>query len=129
MSDVLKIRPYWADIIRTWVFDDEAAGLVQEPFVSGTDVMISKMLELYEINFPELGFILKFSDKSFVGFQERLSWAYEEMDGNWYEWKRMGMQGWLCPALFCYYDEAPKILHVKMESIPVWFGTGPEDYG
>jgi hypothetical protein len=30
----------WLDLVGTWVFDDEAVDLVQEPFVEGVPEMI-----------------------------------------------------------------------------------------
>ncbi len=37
------------------------------------------------------------------------------MGGNWYQTDSPAMQGWLCPALFCYFDEAPGELYLKAE--------------
>ena len=34
-NQILAIAPYWLDSVETWVFDDHAVDLVQEPFVSG----------------------------------------------------------------------------------------------
>lgn len=43
----------------TWVFDDERAGLVQEPFVSGIPEMIDYLVQ--DIANAERGFKLLFS--------------------------------------------------------------------
>lgn len=47
--------------------------------------------------------------------------------GNWYRGVVAGekMVGWLCPALFCYFEQAPKKIFVKAEPLltgvdPIW---------
>ena len=39
MNSLYVIAPFWKD--GTWVFNDESNGLLEEPFVSGTDDIIS----------------------------------------------------------------------------------------
>jgi hypothetical protein len=39
-----------------------------------------------------------------------------EYGGNWYRWPDKGMEGWLCPALFKYFDQAPTELFVSVSS-------------
>ncbi|MGI8907476.1 MAG: DUF6717 family protein [Candidatus Sumerlaeaceae bacterium] len=41
----------------------------------------------------------------------------EETGGNWYEWADHQMKGWLCPALFKYFDAAPKTIYVRAERL------------
>jgi len=36
--------------------------------------------------------------------------------GTWYEVEELGMSGWLCPALFKYFDKAPDNIYVKAEA-------------
>ena len=43
-NQILVIAPYWLDTVETWVFDDEAVDLVQEPFVSGVPEMIDELV-------------------------------------------------------------------------------------
>jgi hypothetical protein len=38
-NHIMVIAPYWLEEAGTWVFDDPAAGLHQEPFVSGVPEM------------------------------------------------------------------------------------------
>jgi hypothetical protein len=38
------------------------------------------------------------------------------MGGNWYTSDDPPMEGWLCPALFRYFDRAPSELYVKAEA-------------
>ena len=97
-----------------WVFDDEKVGLTQEPFVSGADTMIDRVVK----NIPNAhrGFILLFSTDQFPGAALRLSWRRPEGNGNWYYSEELGMEGCLCPALFKYFAGAPKELYVQVRA-------------
>ena len=112
MSNVMMvISPYWSD--GTWVFDDPAVGLVKEPFVSGVPEMIDMLVK--DIPDARNGFKLLFSASPFPGYQKELTWLREEMEGNWYSQKDPPTEGWLCPALFKYFDEAPTKVYVRAE--------------
>ena len=54
------------------------------------------------------GFRLLFSGSPFPGYEHELAWVSEEYGGNWYRWRDGNMEGWLCPALFKYFDAAPE---------------------
>ncbi|MGL4636787.1 MAG: DUF6717 family protein [Beijerinckiaceae bacterium] len=102
----------------TWVFDDETVGLVREPFVFG----IPEMIDIFigDIKEAEYGFKLLFSDNSFPGFQAELTWLREDYGGNWYrlearEGQQGTMEGWLCPAMFKYFDVAPDKIFCRVE--------------
>jgi hypothetical protein len=95
----------------TWVFDDPAVGLRREPFVSGADTMIDRVVA--DIPDAENGFTLIFSVTPFPGHQHRLDWRREEAGGNWYYSEKLDLEGWLCPALFLYFPEAPKHIYVQ----------------
>lgn len=112
MNAINVIQPY--KYLSMWVFDDEKVGLVQEPFVAGADLIIEKMVE----NIPDSdsGFILLFSSSPFPGHQVAFEWLREELDGNWYYLKELDMEGWLCPALFKYFDSAPKTIYVQFKA-------------
>ena len=99
----------------TWVFDDERVGLIQEPFVQGIPEMINILVA--EIPNAEKGFRLLFSSNPFPGYQAELLWLREEYGGNWYQWESKNMEGWLCPALFKYFSEAPHKFYCKAEEI------------
>ena len=43
-NQILVIAPYWLESAATWVFDDEAVDLFQEPFVSGIPEMIDELV-------------------------------------------------------------------------------------
>ena len=108
---MMVIHPYRAHDM--WVFDDPAVGLVQEPFVFGVPEMIDEATA--SIPDAENGFRLLFSAKPFPGFQHELVWVREEYEGNWYRWASTGAEGWLCPALFKYFETAPQAIYCLME--------------
>ncbi len=110
---IMVIRPYlWEG---AWVFDDDHGGLVREPFVCGVPEMIDDLVE----GIPDAasGFRMLFSASPFPGWQRRLERLREEDGGSWYRSDRPAMEGWLCPALFMYFDVAPDELYVKAEPI------------
>jgi len=96
-----------------WVFDDESVGLNKEPFVAG----IPEMIEILVQDIPDAsqGFALIFSVHPFPGYQAELLWMREEYEGHWYCWKEREIEGWLCPALFKYFDAAPPKIFCKAE--------------
>jgi hypothetical protein len=97
-----------------WVFDDAAHDLVREPFVSGADKIIDQLVK--HIPNPDFGFVLLFSTTEFPE-AHRLDWQNAGSGGNWYYSKEFDLAGWLCPALFCYFSEAPKQIFAKAESL------------
>jgi hypothetical protein len=99
----------------SWVFDDPAAGLSREPFVCGIDDMIERLVK--DVPNAEAGFRLLFSPKPFPGYAAKLVWRREEHGGNWYFSPTYGTEGWLCPALFKYFDAAPAELYAKAEPV------------
>jgi len=42
-----------------------------------------------------------------------LEWVKEEMGGNWYRDTENKKEGWLCPALFEYFVEAPQKIYIE----------------
>ena len=112
MNSLFAIAPY--KFQGFWVFDDPNVGLRQEPFVSGADTIIDVLTE--KIPDAANGFKLVFSVQPFPGFTARFEWRRSEMGGNWYAWPERGMEGWLCPALFKYFDTAPKEIYVKVSA-------------
>jgi hypothetical protein len=109
MNAINIIAPYKHHGI--WVFDDPRVGLVEEPFVAGADAMIDRVVA--DIPGAARGFTLIFSIGPFPGHQYKLDWMREEGGGNWYYAEALGMEGWLCPALFRYFPEAPKHIYVQ----------------
>ena len=114
-NHIMVIAPYWVDTLGAWVFDDPKVGLEQEPFVSGVPEMIDFLVK--DIPNARNGFRMLFSATAFPGYQKKLTWRREEMGGNWYATDDPPMEGWLCPALFRYFDKAPPELYVKAEEV------------
>jgi len=114
MNAINVIAPY--KYLGMWVFDDPRVGLVQEPFVSGADTMIDRVIS--DIPDAESGFLMLFSSAPFPGHQFRLEWRRGDGDGNWYYSPQLDLEGWLCPALFRYFSEAPSELYVQVKSKP-----------
>src|SRR5262249_14266148 len=104
MNQILVIVPYRPERSDTRVFYDEPRGLSQEPFVVGVPEMIDDRVREAGIEGAERGFRLLFSPGYFPGHQRRLAWLREDGGGNWYRDEKAGMEGWLCPALFRYFE-------------------------
>jgi len=112
-NSLMIIYPYrWEGM---WVFDDEAVGLVKEPFVEGVDTMIDKALEMKGILNGEGGFRLIFSESEFPRYDLKFDWVRKGEGGNWYSSEEYDMEGWLCPALFKYFDQPPKTIFARFE--------------
>lgn len=99
----------------TWVFDDASRGLTKEPFVAGMPGIIDKLVEEEDIPNADKGFRLLFSAWPFPGYTHTLVWKRKEAGGNWYACPQLKMEGWLCPALFKFFREAPKVIYFKAE--------------
>ncbi|HWR53859.1 MAG TPA: HD domain-containing protein [Bryobacteraceae bacterium] len=106
----------------TWMFDDQAVGLVEEPFVAGAPQMIDRVVA--DVPGASTGFKLLFSDQPFPGVQAELHRIREESEGNWYSLVGTQMEAWLCPALFKYFAEAPERIFCRAEPAgeanPLW---------
>jgi hypothetical protein len=112
MNAISVLAPYKHEGL--WVFDDVDAGLRREPFVFGIDRMIDRMVA--DIPAADKGFRLIFSPTPFPGFTAKLEWRREEYGGNWYWCPQFEIEGWLCPALFKYFTEAPRELYTRAET-------------
>lgn len=108
---VYSIRPYKYQGM--WVFDDERVGLVKEPFVMGIPAIIERIVA--HLPEPEKGFTVLFNDTGLPQADVVLEKTKPDSGGTWYRCTETGMEGWLCPALFKYYPEAPDKIWVKVE--------------
>ena len=111
-NSLLVIAPYRH--AGTWVFDDSSRGLTKEPFVAGIPKLIDKLVA--DIPNADKGFRLTFSAQQFPGFDDKLVWKRKDVSGNWYYSETFKAEGWLCPALFKYFRQAPKTIYVKAEA-------------
>nr|WP_286004655.1 DUF6717 family protein [Geitlerinema calcuttense] len=110
---MMVIYPYRFE--GTWVFDDDRFGLIREPFVSGMPQMIEQLVR--DVPSAERGFRLLFSARPFPDYQAELTWLRPEYDGNWYRWSERDLEGWLCPALFHYFNDTPIKIYCKAEPL------------
>ena len=62
------------------------------------------------------GFRLLFSAAPFPGYTVELVWRREEYGGNWYYSPQFEMEGWLCPALFKYFDRTPERIYAQVKA-------------
>lgn len=113
MNAMMVISPYRS--LGVWAFDDESKGLVREPFVDHVNSFIDALTA--SIPDAESGFRLLFSASPFPGFSLSFQRVREEFGGNWYACDQLGGEGWLCPALFKYFDNAPEQLFLKAETL------------
>jgi hypothetical protein len=111
MNTITAIHPYKSDGV--WAFDDATVGLLREPFVSGADEIIERMVQ----GIPDAarGFTLLFSAGPFPGHQATLEWRRQEHNGNWYYSADLRMEGWLCPALLKYFEAAPERIYAQFK--------------
>jgi hypothetical protein len=107
---IFSIRPYrWQN---QWVFDDERVQLVKEPFVMGIPEIIDNAVS--HLPKAQEGFTVYFNNTGIPEADLTLNRLYEEAGGNWYECTKTGRKGWLCPALYKYYPQAPETLYIKI---------------
>lgn len=102
----------------TWSFTDEEAGLQGEPFVGDINIMIDGLVQANGIKDAARGFNLYFGSEPIKGHQ--MSFTLIEVDagrgGATYHCDQLKIQGWLCPALFCYFVTPPKKIYVRAEA-------------
>ena len=114
MNQIMVIRPYFDNDVGCWVFDDPAVGLVKEPFVGEVNTVLDRLTD--HIPNARSGCRMLFSHSPFPG-SHRMVRVREENKGNWYLSPELNISGWLCPAMFKYFSEAPTELYVKGEAI------------
>jgi len=108
-NSIMMIQPYISENTGWWSFDDERTGLVAEPFVAGMSEMIDVLVK--DLRNPGNGFVLVFAKTPFPSARKMVLMA-EEDGGAWYRDVETRMGGWLCPALFLYFDSAPEEVYV-----------------
>lgn len=109
VNSIMTLFPYKEH--GQWMFDDESTGLHREAFIAGIDTMLDRLTA----NIPngEKGFVLLFSAQEFPGYDIKLEWTSSMNGGNWFHCHEYELDGWLCPALFKYFTEAPKTIYAQ----------------
>lgn len=130
-TQIRTLEPYFC--AGEWAFDDDTTGLVQEAFVCGMSEILDFCLEDSGIDPEEVegGFKLTFSKDKWPDSTHSLTWLGASMGGNDYELDSEcrnllihnsdrrydvpeGMKGWLCPALYHYFDDAPEKIYLSV---------------
>lgn len=109
-NSILTLYPYKFHC--QWIFDDPSTNLLREVFVCGIDKMLDYLTE--QIFDRDNGIILFFSSFPFPGFKMKLDWIREEYGGNWYWCNQYHMEGWLCPALYKYFEIVPSNIYINV---------------
>jgi hypothetical protein len=113
-DNVIKVIQPYRDK-GTWVFDDAATGLKGEPFVNGIPEMIDRLVA--DIPDAASGFRLTFSGEVFPDHELHVERGERYGNGYYYVDPRTGEKGWLCPALFRYFRDAPDRIYVKADPL------------
>jgi len=108
---MFSIHPYKFKGI--WVFDNPARNLDKEAFVQGADKILDYISK--DIAGAADGFMLTFSPFPVKGSKFVVSFLKAEFGGSWYQLEGTDIQGWLCPALFKFFDTAPAKLFLTVE--------------
>jgi hypothetical protein len=110
MNAINVISPYRYNNL--WVFDDPAVNLVKEPLIAGIDTM----LDFISKENNQEAFNIIFSATQFPDHQFCLNWVRGGDGGNWYEEREViKIEGWLCPALLRYFEQAPKQIYIQVK--------------
>ncbi|WP_371260837.1 DUF6717 family protein [Myxosarcina sp. GI1] len=83
--------------------------------VNGIPEIIDLLVENKELANAKEGFKLIFSQTPFPGYDLKLAWKSEEYGGNWYYCQQYDLEGWLCPALFKYFNRAPQNIYCQAQ--------------
>lgn len=114
-NSIYTIFPY--KLQGQWLFDDARVGLDKEALVAGADTT----LDLLSKNADKC--VVLFSTSPFKGYEIQLNLIKSDKTGSDYEWYDREENDlevhevWLCPALFLYYPDAPRVLYVQVKSI------------
>ena len=112
MNEIMVIRPYYD--MGCWMFDDPAVGLEGEPFVGQVNIVLDYLTQ--HIPNARSGCRMLFSHAPFPN-SHRMVRVREENEGSWYYSPELDIQGWLCKAMFRYFETAPDELYVTAEPL------------
>ena len=109
MSNAINVLTlYWS--AGCWMYDDREHGRFREPLVRGASEAVDALRQMDGLGSGRTPFQVLFSASEFPG-AHRARWLREESGGNWYVFEGQ-YEGWLCPALFDFFDSAPQDLWV-----------------
>tara|TARA_A100001391_G_scaffold82721_2_gene54068 strand:+ start:246 stop:728 length:483 start_codon:yes stop_codon:yes gene_type:complete len=113
VNQIFVIQPYFYN--GSWVFDDSEVGLRREPFVSGIPEMIEGLVG--HLPNAQNGFRLLFSTEPFPNYHTKIIRLEEEIGGYWYQADGTDQKGWLCPAMFKYFDDPPMHIYARADNL------------
>ena len=128
---VNTIRPFkskgrWVFLHNGQHYDLAPAGVmdaVLSPLVIGVDKLIALGCQMKEIQNPESGFVLLFSESYFPNADVKFNYVESKYNGWIYAVEEMNLKGlmpgqsaWICPYMSFYYSEPPKTLYLKVEA-------------
>lgn len=123
-NSIFTIHPYRTSKTG-WAFDDDAVGLVREPFVAGADNFLSLLAgeaDKMEVTFSADWFpshqvkLVKLSNKELIELHI-LDEGQSLISGTYYKDNTTGHLMWLCPALNKYIDPSPNTIYVQYNSL------------
>ena len=114
-----------------WAFDDLRYGLVAEALIEGADTLVDQVLQHTAGGLGANKALVRFVDDAHVlgrywfGHVSpwiELKWTGESNGGTDYEafgtLVAEGHRVWLCSALLCYYEVAPRALFLDIIPLP-----------
>jgi len=100
----------------------QATEAALSPLVIGADRIISIGCKLKNIENPEDGFALIFSQEYFPNADVKFNLVEDKFNGWIYEVEELNLKGllpgqsaWVCPYMILYYKEPPKTIYLKIE--------------
>ena len=119
-GEPVQLHLSWVTQAAMWVFDDPRTGLASEPFVLGINEMIDEIILRSGFNVQEAkecGIAVTFHSEPFEGHNSVWDLQIPDSGGNWYVSSESGLRGWLCPALYLYFPEAPTKIYGRVDEI------------
>jgi hypothetical protein len=127
---VTTIRPFKTN--GRWVFQKDGKTydmapadimtVALSPLVAGVDKLIALGCQLKNIENPENGFLLLFSETYFPNADVKFTLSEPKAGGWIYSVEELNLKGlmpgqsaWVCPYMVMYYKTPPKTLYLKVE--------------
>ena len=116
-TKIMTIHPYRVEG-KGWMFDDPTTGLKEEGLVCGIDTLLDLYSREKKLNTTK-GFDVKFSNQPIKNHTLELHKQYEldgsgREHGTMYNCPQYNCEGWLCPSLYLYFEEAPETIYIKI---------------
>ncbi|AIE73543.1 hypothetical protein D082_10150 [Synechocystis sp. PCC 6714] len=113
-NSLFTIQPYWFG--RTWVFNAPKLGVMAEPFVAGTNIVLTQLAKKHLGIEPGDGakFQLIFSAQGFPGLHLSFQRQEPEFNGYWYVSEAKDW-AWFSMAMTSFFTNGhPEELHLQV---------------